>query len=187
MLSDSYDETGARCPLSLPAARVHDDEQVALLAVHAGSAAEGQALKYQTCDASGNITESAFSYSAMTLRSTNNESFPHNKCGQSEGTSLSRRSHARDEDILRMCEVIAAKKGMVPFGAGLARVGDLRSISLDDTEGPLMFVLADGCEGNEYHAVLRLRSNIIRPLHAKLREQLINIFNANRMPTRSSA
>ena len=75
-MPDYNDEGDARCVLSQPKKQVEDTEELALIVYHD-----------LLCDEHGHPTEGAFRYNCLLLTNTDNETFPHNKCGQSEGVS----------------------------------------------------------------------------------------------------
>ena len=174
------DESGHRCPHSLPTARVEDAEYLACLVSYPKS-----------CDDRGKLREGAFPFENLNLRSRDTDRHPHNRCGESEGLSLERTDLSRRESIAARSAEVAKNIGenQQAYGAAITTAGDLRSVRLSKTvvstrpgnleittDMQVAFVLADGSAGKERHSVLRFHPATDKVVHAIIREKVMAAF-----------
>ncbi len=178
-MPDYNDEGDARCVLSQPKKQVEDTEELALIVYHD-----------LLCDEHGHPTEGAFRYNCLLLTNTDNETFPHNKCGQSEGVSLDRDPSGRKEELVAKCLTLSEAKSQTPKRFAVAKAINLRNIRFNEDEtgrrgggkhlicssDQIVFILADGGDNNPYHAIVRLHEKIDRSLYKKLLEPLMAAF-----------
>ena len=103
-----------------------------------------------------------------------------NQCGQSTGSSVDRCGDLSDDQVLERSVQFAARRTKTPppiaCGARVADVDALRTISIPEHEGQLVFVYDDPLEDNERHAIIRGRAGLPRPDRSRLRDEIVDRF-----------
>lgn len=160
----SVAEDEERCPESRPSVVVTESEVVARL-LHEGIAP------------GGHVSPNAFRQDdLMPCEHIKSGRAKDHECGQSAGMSLTRCPPASEMDLL--AATIAIANGKAAHFAAKARAGDLRQVSVNQINGQLVFLMADGSAENPGHCVLRLRPDLETQHFKQVRNRIVDIFRA---------
>lgn len=106
-----------------------------------------------------------------------------NTCGDSDGVSVVRRNSLTDDEVRALAVVHAARgEGRVAQGAVVATANDLRTISVPEIEGQLVFAYDDPSPGDRLHAVIRCRAITDRAQQSALRDMVLKAFRVRLIP-----
>jgi hypothetical protein len=155
-----------RCPFSEPTSETVSREETVARVLHSGNCAGGRP------------TEQTFQLADLLVQARRRGATPpEHQCGNSAGVSVQRAPPATVESLHQLSRTLAAQRpGRQPHGAVLASVADLRSISVEEVFGQVVYVLQDGSETDPGHAVIRVRPGLAEGLGKKVREQIMRAF-----------